>query len=99
MTARVDTPSPIHFSIDNDYGSILKMFPSLTEPPNYNTPVKHNVVHHIVTEGRLPFSQPRRLDALKHQAAKLEFEHMTKLGICQPSSSPVSSAIHGQKER
>lgn len=99
MTARVDTPTPTHFSIDNDYGTILKMFPSLTAPPNYNTPVKHNVVHHIVTNGRLPFSQPRRLDALKHKAAKLEFEYMTKLGICQPSSSPSSSALHMVKKK
>lgn len=99
MSAFVDTPTPIHFSIENEYGTILKMFPSLTETPNYNLPVKHNVVHYIQTNGRLPYSKPRRLDFSKHKAAKTEFEHMVKLGICQPSSSPVSSPLHLTKKK
>lgn len=77
--------------MDNSYGEILKKFPSLTAPPNFNPPAKHRVVHHILTKGPLPFSNPRRLDPNKHRAAKLEFNHMVELGICRPSSSPSSS--------
>lgn len=94
-----NTLTPKHYSVNSSYDSILKMFPSLFTSPNYNLPVKHNVVHHIVTDGRLPFSKPRRLDALKHKAAMLEFEHMVELGICQPSASPISSPLHMVKKK
>ena len=63
MSAKVNTPTPKHYIINNGYGSLLCEFPSLVEPPKYNSPVKHNVVHHIVTQGQLPYSRPRRLDA------------------------------------
>lgn len=99
MTAQVETPTPKHFSINNEYGSILEKFPNLTAAPNYKQPVKHNVVHHIVTQGQLPYSRPRRLDALKHKTAQNEFEHMVQLGICQPSASPVSSPLHMVKKK
>lgn len=99
MTANVDTPTPKNFSIQNEYGSILEKFPTLTTAPNYKQPVKHNVVHNIVTQGQLPFSKPRRLDASKHKTAQDEFEHMVQLGICQPSSSPVSSPLHMVKKK
>lgn len=94
VSAKVDTPTPLNFSMDNSYGEILKKFPSLTAPPNFNPPAKHRVVHHILTKGPLPFSNPRRLDPNKHRAAKLEFNHMVELGICRPSSSPASSPLH-----
>lgn len=89
-----DTPTPLHYSVDNGYGNILKKFPSLLSTPNYNHPVKHNVVHHIITEGQLPFSRPRRLEKQKHNSAQIEFTHMNELGICRPSSSSVSSPLH-----
>lgn len=92
--ATVDTPTPIHYALDDEYGQILNDFPSLTAPINFNCTVKHNVVHRIVTSGQLPYCKPRRLDADKHKAARAEFDHMISLGICQQSSSPVSSPLH-----
>lgn len=92
--ATVDTPSPCMFSADSSFADILKEFPSLTAPPNYNQPVKHNVLHYIETKGQLPFSRPRRLDPTRHKAAQFEFETMVDWGICRPSSSPVSSPLH-----
>ena len=89
-----DTPTPLHYQIDSEYGEILKKFPSVFSPPDYSAPVKHNVVHHIVTTGPLPFAKPRRLHPSKLLVAKKEFQHMVDLGICRPSSSPVSSPLH-----
>lgn len=74
--------------------NILEKFPNLTKPPNYLQKVKHSVVHHILTEGQLPFSSPRRLAPDKHRLAKSEFEQMVKQGICEPSCSPCSSPLH-----
>ena len=97
--ARVNTPTPIHFTIDNGYGTLLKKFNSLTAEPNYNLPVRHKVVHHIVTSGHLPVSRPRRLDTIRHKAAFTEFQHMVQLGICRPSASPVSCPLHMVKKK
>lgn len=85
--------------IETKFSPILKAFPSITAPPNYKTPVKHNVRHHIVTKGMLPFSRPRRLEKIKHKTAKDEFDHMVQLGICQPSASSVSSPLHMVKKK
>lgn len=94
MKAVVNTPSPKQFSVEKKYGDILKTYPLLTKQTDYKGPVKHNVVHHIFTNGRLPYSKPRRLDPSKHKTAQAEFEHMVNLGICRPSSSPYSSPLH-----
>lgn len=79
---------------DNKFEFILKDFPQLFAPPNFNLSPKHNVVHKISTKNPLPFSRFRRLDPQKHGIAKDEFDHMIKLGICRPSSSQVSSPMH-----
>lgn len=88
------SPSPLNFQLESKYGYILNQFPSLLQPPNYEAPIKHSVVHHILTKGQLPFSKPRRLDPKKLKIAKSEFELMVKLGICRPSSSCSSSPLH-----
>lgn len=90
----VDTPIPINFSIDNEFGQLLKQFPTITALPNFNHPVKHQVVHRIITTGGLPFSRSRRLDKIKHKAAFVEFQHMIDIGICRQSSSQASSPLH-----
>lgn len=46
-------PTPRLYAIANEFGDILKKYPSLVSPPNFNVPVKHNVVHYIHTKGPL----------------------------------------------
>lgn len=89
-----DITTPIHFIVSNGYGQILKKFPTLTQEPNYDIPIKHNIVHRIHTSGQLPFHKARRLHPSKHKIAKMEFEYMVNIGICRPSSSQVSSPLH-----
>ena len=92
--AKVDTQSPKLFAVSDVYTNLLKEFPSLMEAPDFNKPIKHHIVHHIQTKGQLPVAKPRRLDPVRHKAAHAEFQHMMELGICRPSSSPVSSPLH-----
>ena len=89
-----DTPSPKHYTVDNEFGLILRDFLSITEQPNFSHPVKHSITHKIHTKGPLPFAKPRRLEPNKHKAASVEFQHMVNLGICRPSSSSASSPLH-----
>ena len=89
-----ESPSPKILVISCEFGSILSKYSSLTERPEYDKPVKHSVVHRILSQGTLPFSRPRRLDPVRHRAAQVEFQHMNDLSICRPSSSPVSSPLH-----
>ena len=86
--------SPKFFAIDSKFASILNEFPELMSQPDFNMPVKHSVVHYIQTNGSLPVSRPRRLNPAKLKAARDEFEYMVQIGICRPSSSPCSSALH-----
>ena len=94
ITIKANTPSPRIFQIETEYTHLFRQFPNLSRQPDYNEPLKHNVKHHIVINGKPPFSKPRRLDAKRHTIAKNEFEHMLQLGICRPSSSNVSSPLH-----
>lgn len=89
-----NTPTPKLFNVETKYTHILKQFPNLFSTPNFSLPVKHSVRHEIITDGYLPFCRPRRLDQEKYKIAKTEFEQMVALGICRPSSSSVSSALH-----
>lgn len=96
IVSHFDMPTPIPklFAISNEFTELLLQFPKLSSTPDYFSPVCHGVEHHIVTEGRLPFCRPRRLDIPKLEIAKHEFKQMTELGICFPSSSSVSSPLH-----
>jgi len=91
---RDNTPTLTSFSLDNQYGVLLKKFPAVTALPDFTKLSKHSVVHHILTDGPLPYAKPRRLNPEKYKAAKNEFEQMMKLGICRPSSSSTSSPLH-----
>ena len=88
------TSTPKIFAFSNEFGQIIQNYPNLTAEPDYTKPVKHNVVHKIITHGDLPISRPRRLDPNRHKAAHLEFQHMVDLGICKPSASPTCSPLH-----
>lgn len=94
ILANVPSPSPKHFQISSEFQSILNEFQILTQEPDYHLPVNHSVVHHILTNGHLPVSRARLLNADKLKAAKNEFDFMCEMGICRPSSSPYSSALH-----
>ena len=86
------TTTPSHTQV---YSSLLSEFPDLTRIHNYqDTPVKHNITHHISTTGPPLFSRVRRLSPEKLQIARKEFEHMMELGIIRPSDSPWASPLH-----
>lgn len=90
----IDSPSPKIFSVNGEYGEILKKFPDLTRAPRYDIPVKHKVVHKIETQGTLPFCKPRRLDPKMYSVAKSAFQEMQNLGLCEQSLSPACSPLH-----
>ena len=90
------SPSPSICPKDttNPYLTLLSEFPALTRVCSPDTPVKHDVAHHIETTGPPASARPRRLAPDRLCAAKQEFEHMLQLGIIRPSSSAWSSPLH-----
>ena len=76
------------------YASLIKSFPTLTQPYSAARPVKHHVMHHIETSGPPVFSKARRLAPDRFRTAKAEFESLMQQGIIRPSSSNWSSALH-----
>ena len=86
LTSRINSvaTSP---SIDEPFKQLLDAFPSLKTPRTSDTPVKHDVAHHIVTKGRSVFARPRCLSPEKLVAAKAEFNKFLNMGIVRPSSS------------
>ena len=82
------TTSPDQFT------KLLNDFPSLTTPCTSDTPARHCVAHHIVTEGCPVFAKARRLSPEKFTAAKSEFNKLLDMGIIRPSSSTWASPLH-----
>ena len=70
------------------------MFPYLPRPCYKDTAIKHNVTHHIRTQGPPVHCRPRRLAPDRLSVAKAEFEHMLELCIIRPSQSRWSSPLH-----
>ncbi|XP_064485906.1 uncharacterized protein LOC135398431 [Ornithodoros turicata] len=81
-------------ALTSPYASILRDFPSLTQPPDWTRPVAHDIVHHICTTGPPVFARPRRLAPEKLKIARTEFEHMLAIGVARPFSSDWSSPLH-----
>lgn len=81
-------------SAGNRFASLLKSFPTLTQPHTANKPVKHHVTHHIETTGPPTYAKARRLAPERYQQAKAEFESLMRQGVIRPSSSNWSSALH-----
>ena len=96
IAASCTSPSPSLCLNDSSsrYLQLLSQFPELSQVTTPDTPVKHDVLHHIETTGPPVFARPRRLAPDRLNAAKREFEHMLQLGIIRPSSSPWSSPLH-----
>ena len=81
-------------STSDPFTRLLDDFPSLTSPCTSDTPIRHGVSHHIVTEGRPVFARSRRLSSKKLVAAKAEFNKLLDMGIVRPSSSTWASPLH-----
>ena len=74
---------------------LLEEFPTLTTPCTSDTPVRHSVSHHIVTEGPPPvFARARRLSPEKLQAAKAEINKLLDMVIIRRSLSTWASPLH-----
>ena len=86
--------APKTFLPSDKYLKLLASFPDLTTPPNKHKPVKHSVVHHIVTKGYLSSSRPRQFSPEKLEFVKKEIDYLLERGIISRSESPVSSALH-----
>ena len=77
-----------------DYSTILAEFPEVLNASKELPEVKHDVVHHIETEGRPSTAKYRRLDSDKLAAAKKEFLEMERQGIVRCSDSNWASPLH-----
>lgn len=80
---------------ESEFHSLLHDFPEITKPAGILSSPKHNTLHYIRTTPGPPVScKPRRLDPVRLQAAKKEFEDMLANGVARRSESPWSSALH-----
>lgn len=91
--SHISPPQELESNEKNPYRDILDQYPNLTSSET-NPPKKHNVEHHIVTNGPPVYAKPRRLAPEKLKAAKAEFKRMEKSGTARRSSSKFSSALH-----
>lgn len=83
---------------NHQFIELLREFPSITSMEKSTQPINASVFHHIETKGPPVYSRPRRLNPIKLEAAKKEFEYLMKIGVCQPSKSPWASALHMAKK-
>ena len=81
-------------SANNPYLALLSEYPALTKECSLDTPIKHDITHHIETTSPPVVARPRRLAQDRLKAAKAEFDHMLQLGIICPSASSWSSPLH-----
>ena len=87
--------SPVVFQpTTNRYADILKQYSDITRPVFRDNHIKHDITHHIQTQGPPVSARPRRLRPDRLKVAKQEFQHMIDLGIIRPSSSSWSSPLH-----
>ena len=77
-----------------DVSSLLNEFPAAWNPHPPGHLPGHQVKHKIVTEGQPLYARPRRLDQVKLDAAKAEFQKMESAGIIRRSDSPWASPLH-----
>lgn len=87
-------PSIRAVNSNDPYHKILMKYPDITKMESFKAIPKHDVVHHICTNGPPVFEKARPLNPVKYKAAKQEFERMVELGICRPSTSPWANALH-----
>lgn len=78
---------------NNPFADILSEFPEVTKIAQEIIVQSRGVYHHIHTSGPPAAQRARRLAPDKLKIAKQQFEHMRKLGLCRPSSSPWATPI------
>jgi hypothetical protein len=76
------------------YRSLFSKYPAVADTSGKLPPAKHDVEHHLLTQGPPVMSRFRRLDAAKLQAAKAEFAKMKAEGVIRWSDSTWSSPLH-----
>ena len=99
VTCISSSPKILHLSslpssTSSKYHQLLTKFPELTRPLAPDIPIKHDVQHHIRTQGPPKSCRFRRLAPQKQKQAKEIFQHMLELGIIRTSESSWSSALH-----
>ena len=96
IISQVESPSPslLPRKPATPLEALLSEFPSITQPCGPETPIKHDITHHITTTGPPVSSRTRRLAPERLEIARKEFQHMLELGIIRPSSSSWSSPLH-----
>ena len=79
---------------NSSYLKLLARYPDLTKPPNKVKPVKHDVVHHIVTNGHPCSARSRQLSPEKLAIVQEEIDYLLETGVISRSSSPFSFPLH-----
>lgn len=92
--ARVPVPTVYSVPTGEWYTSLLRRYPGVTRPLSFVKEPKHDVVHHIETNGAPVTARARRLPPERYHAAKQEFLQMVEEGICRQSNSPWASPLH-----
>ena len=92
LVGHVEFPKP--FLVTNQYFEMLERFPDLTRPPNKEKPIKHDVVHDIVTTGYPCHAGARPLPPDKLEIVRNEIEYLLEAGIISRSNSNCASPLH-----
>jgi cleavage and polyadenylation specificity factor subunit 1 len=77
-----------------DVSALLHEFLAAWNPRPPDQLPGHQVRHKIETEGQPLYAHSRRLDQVKLNAAKAEFQKMESAGIIRHSDSPWASPLH-----
>ena len=96
VTTHATSPSPSvpRPPTSNPFSTLLNEFPAIVRPPPPDQPVKHQVTHHITTEGPPVAARPRRLPPERLKVARSEFDQLLASGTIRPSSSSWASPLH-----
>jgi Reverse transcriptase (RNA-dependent DNA polymerase)/RNase H-like domain found in reverse transcriptase len=91
-------PEAVVASVTPNYVQLLAEFPAVVNPSKLLPEVKHQVEHHIITDGQPVTSKYRRLDPERLATAKSEFDALEKQGVVRRSSSNWASPLHMVKK-
>ena len=87
------TVSGLHRPSGGPFEALMLQFPDLFVQ-RFAQEVRHQVRHHIQTNGPPVHARARRLDGKKLAAARAEFRCMEDMGIIRRSNSPWASPLH-----